>query len=162
MLDHDTASPKAPSHAGACAPGAARAQPQQVGFTLIELMITVAVIAILLAVAYPSYESYIRRANRAAAQAVLQDVAARQQQNLLDTRLYVAGTDPAATGAVIPSKVTSTYTVSMVVSNAAGTPPTFTLTATPIGRQALDTECGTMTLNQAGVKTKTGPKADCW
>ena len=54
------------------------------GFSLLELMITVAVVAILASIALPSYREYIKRGKRAAAQSVLMDLAARQQAFLLD------------------------------------------------------------------------------
>jgi type IV pilus assembly protein PilE len=56
------------------------------GFTLIELMVTVAIVAILAAVAYPSYQNQVKRGRRAAAQAHLMDIAQRQQEYLLDGR----------------------------------------------------------------------------
>ena len=62
--------------------------PSSRGFTLIEVMIVVAVVAILSAIAYPSYQEHVRRSHRSAAQAFMLDVAARQQQRLIDMRSY--------------------------------------------------------------------------
>jgi len=66
------------------------------GFTLIELMITVAIIAILTAIAYPSYVDHVRRATRSQGQQYLMDLAQRQEQVFLDQRAYAA--TPAAAG----------------------------------------------------------------
>lgn len=60
----------------------------QGGFTLIEVMVTVAVIAILAAIAYPSYADYLRRGKRATAQAALMELASKEQSYLLDRRVY--------------------------------------------------------------------------
>ena len=148
---------------------------RQSGFTLIELMIVVVVIGILTAVAYPSYTSYIVRGNRAAAQAFMFSVSNKQQQYLLDAR-YFAGGATAVTdlGMTVPSDVSSKYTITVActmptaVANctASAGVPTYTITGTPIGTQLTnDTQCGTVTLSQAGTKTKTGTAAsvsDCW
>jgi type IV pilus assembly protein PilE len=126
------------------------------GFTLIELMITVAVVAILAAIAYPSYQEHVRKSRRAAAQGVLMDVASRQQQIFVDSRAYAA--DLAGTGASVPVNVQAVYAVSVAASAATPTqPPAFVAMATPTGGQAED-RCGTLTINQAGVKTPAG----CW
>jgi len=124
------------------------------GFTLIEAMITVAIIAIVAAVAYPSYTQHVRKSHRADAQALLMDVATRQQQFLLDTRAY-AGT-LGALNVATPASVTPHYDVTLTVP--AGAVPTFTVTAAPKGTQAAD-KCGTLTLDQAGVKS---PGGGCW
>ena len=65
-------------------------QTRNSGFTLIELMITVAVIGILAAVAYPSYNDYLIRATRSAAQSFMLDVSNKEEQYLLDARIYAA------------------------------------------------------------------------
>jgi type IV pilus assembly protein PilE len=123
------------------------------GLTLIELMIVVAIVAILAAVAYPSYQEHVRRSNRAAAQAVLLEAAARQQQRLLDVRSYAD--DWATLGVAVPPEVATHYDFETEVpaTNA------FTVSAQPKGAQAKDS-CGTLNVDQAGAKT--AGQSGCW
>lgn len=118
------------------------------GFTLIELMITVAIIGILAAIAYPSYTSYTIRANRAAAQSHMLDIAQREQQFFLDNRSYA--NTAAALNVTTPDSVSKFYTITIAVSN--GPPPTYTITAIPKSGtvQASD---GNLTLDNTGQKT---------
>lgn len=100
---------------------------RQTGFTLIELMITVAVVGILAALAYPSYKDAMVKNRRAAATSLLSDVAQRQQQFLMDSRSF---TNSVATLKVnVPEEFSKHYDLSMTAS--ASTPPAFTATATP-------------------------------
>jgi type IV pilus assembly protein PilE len=124
------------------------------GFTLIELMIAVAVIGILIAVGLPSYNSAMRKSHRGEAQAALMDIATRQQQMLVDTRKYVATV--AELNTTVPAKVSARYTVAITLG--AGPKPTFTATATPIGEQAKDSSCAPLSIDQNG--TKSPPS--CW
>lgn len=131
------------------------------GFTLIELMITVVIVAILAGIAYPSYEGYMKRSRRAEAQQLLSAISNREAQYLLDSRMYtnVIGATGlnvnterwTCTPTAAPTSCTNgSYTVTVTVDNAA-TPPTFTATATAAGKQVSD---GNLTINQAGAKTR--------
>ena len=121
---------------------------KQNGFTLIELMVTVAIVGILASIAYPSYTSYIIKGNRSAAQAQMLDIANRQQQFLLANRAFASTTTLNSSGYTLPSTLTGKYTHAVEVGT--GTVPSFTITFTATGKQASD---GDITLNSDGVKT---------
>lgn len=122
------------------------------GFTLIELMIAIAIIGILAAIAYPSYQNSVIKGNRANAKAFLMDVAQREQQYLLDNRSYATGASALADLKLtpIPGEVSRFYTVD--VAAVAGPPAGFTVTATPKAgtKQVPD---GWIRLDHTGAKT---------
>lgn len=124
------------------------------GFSLIELMIAVVIVGILVVIAVPSYQNYVIKANRAAAQAFMMDVDNRQKQYLLDARSYLDVADNSGfsdLGMSVPADVSDFYDVTVTTSS---TPPAFTITAVPIAgsKQAND---DTLTLNSSGTKTPT-------
>lgn len=126
----------------------------QKGFTLIELMIAVAIVAILAAIAFPNYSSYVVRAKRTAAQSQMMDIASREQQFLLADRSYADQTKLESSGYSLPTDVSANYGYNIAVGNIAvgnaATPPTFVITFTPTGGQSSD---GTISLSSEGVKT---------
>ena len=107
------------------------------GFTLIELMITVAIIGILAGVALPSYRQYIIKTSRTAAQTELQQLAALQEKVYLNSNAYTAnlttaydGTTAGGLGLTSGKTVDNKYTVSITTATAPS--QTYTLTATPV------------------------------
>jgi type IV pilus assembly protein PilE len=131
----------------------AMARRPQHGFTLIELMITVAIVALLAAVAYPSYTSHVKKSNRRAAQAQMLDIANRQQQFLLANRAYANYSQLTSSGYTLPSDLSDKYTPSVTVGSS--TVPAFTITFEATGTQDSD---GDLTFNSEGVKLP----ADKW
>ena len=132
----------------------------QAGFTLIELMITVAVIGILAAIAYPSYTQYVQRAARAEARALLLENAQFLERNYTTSNRY----DQTSGGAAITlprtqSPVSGTAKYNLTLSAVAA--QSYTLSAAPTGSMAGDA-CGTLTLTNAGVQGAGGAVADCW
>jgi len=129
---------------------------KQKGFTLIELMIVVAVVAILSAIAIPSYDAYIRRTHRANAKSALMQAA-----QWMERAATAQGRYPLA--ANVPGGLLNVEgnRYALTVASANGT--TYTLRATAQGPQAVD-ECGNFTLTQAGTRAVTGslPVDECW
>lgn len=122
------------------------------GFTLIELMITIVIVAILASIAIPSYRQYVIRGNRTAAQAAMMEIATQQQQFFVANRTYAEADD---LGFALPPGVAENYDFEIDVDP--GPPPGFEIIFTPRADsgQASDVE---LTLNSEGVK---GP-AEKW
>jgi type IV pilus assembly protein PilE len=140
------------------------------GFTLIELMITVAIVGILAAVAYPAYTSQLARGKRADARVQLASAQQWMEKFFSENYRYdqdstgVAGTAAAAFNVQPFSRSprvgdgSAVYTVTVTPSDTA-----YTLTAAPIagGTMAADT-CGTFTLTSTGRRGATGDVLTCW
>ncbi len=119
------------------------------GFTLIELMITVVIIAILAAIAYPSYQDSVLKTRRATGQANLIEIANYMERFFTENGTYVGAS-------IASSGITNDdYAFTMPVATAT----TYTLTATATGAQTADSSCTPMTIAHTGVTT---PASGCW
>ena len=115
------------------------------GFTLVELVVTVAVVGILASASYGSYQNYVIRANRSAAQQFMLEVANRQEMYLLDARVFATDIGDTGLGLEIPARVAQHYAITIALTG--GAVPGYVITATPGGNQAVD---GVMTLSSDG------------
>lgn len=133
---------------------------KQYGFTLIELMIAVAVVGILAAIAYPSYTSYLFKSRRADALSALTQAQIRLERCYAQNFSYSA---PCAGAPSFPMNSTQNF-YNITLTNLGAT--TYTLTATPKNAQAQDTTCAVMSINQANVKTASNSsgvaQTVCW
>ncbi len=124
------------------------------GFTLIELMIVVSVIAVLAAIALPAYNDHVRKTRRSEATSGLNQLALLQERWRANRPTYGSITDIGGGG------IQSAYYTFRVTVNTA---TAYTMTATPQGVQTSDTTCGTLTYAyQAGTVTRTPTTAGCW
>jgi type IV pilus assembly protein PilE len=140
------------------------------GFTLIELMIVVVIVAILLMVGLPAYQGQVLKTKRALGKAELQEVMSRQEQYFVNNRSYA--TSLADLGLDNPyfidadaNNVASTSSLRIYqIALASATALAYTVTATPQLGQAKDTLCGTLQITSTGVKSEggSGTVDECW
>jgi type IV pilus assembly protein PilE len=147
------------------------------GFTLIELVVAMVVAAILVAIAIPSYTTYVLKAHRTEAKAALLDLASLEERYFTTANIYSTlpsdlgyGTQtwPVTVGSGYYAVQTPTVVLAVApTATTTGTPATFTLTAVAIGNQTKDTACYTFKVTSAGVRqalTQGGVdnSATCW
>ena len=127
------------------------------GFSLIELMIVVSIVAILGTIAYPSYQQYVLNTNRVEAKAMLLNAANRQETYFMDFNQYASSATALGMSA---ASDTGLYQLAITVS---GNSYTLSATAKATTAQAKDTDCTVFSINQLGVKSASGAaSSSCW
>ena len=119
------------------------------GFTLVELMIVIAIVAILVSIALPNYQESVRKARRADAQTDLLEFSNTAERVFTVTNSYATTALPANSDFYV-------YSFPLAI-----TATTYSIRATPTTAQSADA-CGAMSMNQAGQRSKTGSLAGCW
>lgn len=129
----------------------------QKGFTLLELMIVVAIVGILTAVAYPSYQDSIIKARRSDAQAALLDLSNFMERTMTERNTYT----PASLALPFDESPRDAGTVFYNLSLSASSASAFTLQAVPVAGTGQDNDnCGTLTLSHLGVASAAAES--CW
>ncbi|MCZ6797220.1 MAG: type IV pilin protein [Gammaproteobacteria bacterium] len=131
------------------------------GFSLVELMIVVAIIGLLAGIALPAYQNHMLKAHRADGQGILLDMAARQERFITQNNTYTTDVS-SATGLNLGTTVSREgyYNLSATFCVGGTIAACYLLTATATGGQTNDTDCLTITYSSAGVKG--GTTGDCW
>lgn len=139
------------------------------GFTLIELMIAVAIVAILAAIAYPSYRDHVLKTKRAEGKALINRIAAEQERYFTSRNRYTANVTaarPNGLGLASANSERGCYAAQVVINNGG---MGYNITAVPqsstqCGDQAADTKCGTLGMDNLGNKSASGTLgvSGCW
>jgi type IV pilus assembly protein PilE len=142
------------------------------GFSLLELVVTVSIVAILAAIAIPSYQTYTLRSHRTDAKSALLDMASLEERFFSTNNSYSQTPSDLGYAGAVPFNIGNGYYQIITLTAVAATPPagvtngtpaTYTITASAIGIQVNDTSCLTFTVNSLGQQTATpDPNGDCW
>lgn len=150
--------------------GAIRYPSRTLGFTLIELMIVVAILAIIAGFAYPSYTRYVIETRRSDGQAAAVQLATQLEKYFTQCGTYtttiLTGSISACTGLGSPDKSPNqNYQLTIQPAPPGGTiASSYQINAAPLGAQANDTDCQTLWLTSTGATGQTGPNTQnrCW
>ncbi|MBU3059512.1 type IV pilin protein [Pseudomonas indica] len=137
---------------------------RQNGFTLIEIMIVVVILAILATIAFPSYQRYVLRAHRAEGIALLNEAAAREERYYAQNNGYVTSDASLSKLGLRNSGLSDTGYYQLTLAEGDDDDGGYRLTAVAQGTQAKDSECANLTLTATGARgtSGTGSAADCW
>ncbi len=130
------------------------------GFTLIEIMVTIVVVSILLAIAYPSYLQHVQSTRRGEAKSALLELSQFMERKFTADGCYKCGTETVTLPLTqVPRDGGTKYYDLRLASSPAVSSASYTLEAAPTGAMSGDS-CGTFKLDQTG--TKTAGASNCW
>ena len=133
------------------------------GFTLIEILIVVAILGVLTSIALPAYQNSVLRSGRAEAKGELMIVASDQERFFSSNNTYSTDATPLiTTDATTRTTENGLYTITVAAGGTGSIATSFEATATAVGNQTADV-CATFTISSIGVRGATGDTADeCW
>jgi type IV pilus assembly protein PilE len=145
-------------------------RPRQAGgFSLIELMVTVAVAATIFTIAIPTYQAQVRKSRRTEARTAVMDLATREERYFSVNNAYSSSALQLGYGAqdaaITAQPVGNNGYYQVTVQNTPAVPPAragFTIIATAVGSQLKDTPCQQFQVNEAGTQTSTPSATECW
>jgi type IV pilus assembly protein PilE len=137
------------------------------GFTLLELMIVVAIVGILAAIAFTTYSAQVQKARRTDARTAVLDLAGREERYFSVNNSYSTTAADVGYGGAFPQVVGSGYYLLSITIAAVGAPPSYNIIATAVPPQTADTSCASFSINQLGQQSsKDSGGADstavCW
>lgn len=131
------------------------------GYSLIELIVTLAVISILASIAIPTYKSYTLKTRRSEGRAFVMEIMQRQEKYYTENNTYTTDLTQLGYSSSTPTSEQGYYQVSAAAA-ADGIANNVILTAQPQGNQANDSECGSFIINSNGSKTTSTSSTTCW
>ena len=137
---------------------------RQAGLTLVELMVVVAVMAIIATIAYPMYTAQVQKSRRADAKVALQAIALAQERHFTINGEYTASLSTLQVSPTIQGGTSDEGYYTLNLTRSGTDNEQFSVTATPAAgaAQASDGGCASFTINQMGAKTATGTATNCW
>lgn len=131
------------------------------GYSLIELMVTVAVVGVLVSISVPTYKSYSMKSRRSEGRSFAMEIMQRQEKYYNENNTYTTNLTQLGYNSATPTSEQGYY---MVTATAApdGITNNVIITAQPIGTQTSDTECGSFIYNSNGVKSTSTASTTCW
>jgi len=130
------------------------------GFTLLELMITVAILSILATIAYPSYMGHVQKTRRVDGKSAILEIAMAQEQFYTQNKAYSDNLTSLSIHSTLRDGKSKEGYYELTLKRPTTT--TFTITAKAIGSQAKDTTCAEMSMDQIGEQTSKSSTTGCW
>lgn len=131
------------------------------GYSLIELMVTVAVVGVLVSISVPTYKNYTMKSRRSEGRSFAMEIMQRQEKYYNENNTYTTNLAQLGYSSATPTSEKGYYQVTATAASD-GITNNVIITAQPIGSQTSDTECGSFIYNSNGVKSTSTSSTTCW